>query len=330
MKLLLPLILVMIIAGCSMADHDAASHLDVAESLMQSDPAAAMDRLNGFDVSEFEDSATLARWALLYSEALVANKMTAPTDTIVDIAIGYYGSHNIEHEYRHASRLKALLRDTTGHDALATALYIQKEKEFFLYRERATRERYTYCALAVLFLAGCVIAWQRQRIKMVRLQTDCLMAEAKNLKEEFAERQAAVTTMESKLKSILNGRFNTIDVLCETFYESQGTKIEKKAIAEKVKSQIDGLKTDSTVFAEMEKCVDDCRDNLLKHLKAEWPEIKPEEYRLTVYLACGLSNRSIALLIGESVEVVYKRKSRLKSKLAALASFHTAQFLSVF
>ena len=67
---------------------------------------AALSALNGMDVSEFEDSATMARWALLYSEAIAANKLSAPTDTIVDIAIDYYGRHNLMSEYQRASMLK--------------------------------------------------------------------------------------------------------------------------------------------------------------------------------------------------------------------------------
>ena len=49
---------------------------------------------------------TMARWALLYSEAIAANKLSAPTDTIVDIAIDYYGRHNLMSEYQRASMLK--------------------------------------------------------------------------------------------------------------------------------------------------------------------------------------------------------------------------------
>lgn len=58
--------------------------------------------------------------------------------------------------------------------------------------------------------------------------------------------------------------------------------------------------------------------------------MKPEEYRLMVYLACRLSNRSIALLIGESLDVVYKRKSRLKSKISSSETPHSGLFMSVF
>ncbi|MDE6542630.1 MAG: helix-turn-helix transcriptional regulator, partial [Muribaculaceae bacterium] len=81
---------------------------------------------------------------------------------------------------------------------------------------------------------------------------------------------------------------------------------------------------------EMEHCVNECRGGMLEVLKKEWPTIKPDEYRLMVYLASNLSNRTIAILIGESIEVVYKRKSRLKAKLGALDLPDGGAFLSVF
>ncbi|MDE5633854.1 MAG: hypothetical protein K2I51_04245, partial [Muribaculaceae bacterium] len=76
----------------------------------------------------------MARWALLYSEAMVANRLSAPSDTIVNIAVDYYRQQNLTDQYQKASRLKELILSSDDADALATALYIQKEKEFFLYR----------------------------------------------------------------------------------------------------------------------------------------------------------------------------------------------------
>lgn len=285
--------------------------------MIQSDPLAAMDRLNSFDVSEFSDSATLARWALLYSEAMVANKIVAPADTIVNIAINYYGNHNLIEQFNHASRLKALLKSPVGEsNALASALYLQKEKEFMLYKERAAREQYILISLIVLFVAAGAIIWQRQCLKLKDAENNRLLAEASSLKDEMCSRNQTCEQLESRLAETLVSRFNVIDELCETYYESQGTKVERKAILDKVKTNIMSLQSDSGLFAEMEQAVNSCRGGVLKTLRDGWPDIKPEDYKLYVYLASGLSNRTVALLLNESIEVVYKRKSRLKSRLS--------------
>lgn len=302
--------------------------LDEAQRLMQSDPSAALSKLNDVDVSEFHDSATMARWALLYSEALVVNRLSAPTDTIVNIAIDYYGRHKLTDEFKKASHLKALIQSSGETNTLATALYLQKEKEFLLYKERAKRELYMFVGLVVLLIAIGIIVWMRQRMKIQSLKNETLMAEASGFKNQMDASRSDVSRLEMKLHGLLEKRFALIDSLCQTYYESQGTKTERKAIIDKVKSEIDSVRTDS--FPEMEQAVNDCLGNILTTVKENYPDIKAEDYQLLVYLASRLSTRTISLLLGESVDVIYKRKSRLKSRLKVSVEPICPEIMTVF
>lgn len=321
------LLILIIIAGCSVASRHPRV-LDEAQELMQRDPASALSKLNGLDISEFKDSATMARWALLYSEALAANKLAAPSDTIVNIAIDYYGRHNLTAELQKAQHLKATNYPADNGNPLATALYVQKEKEFLLYKERTRRGLYIFIGLVIILIAAGVILWMRQRLKVKSLQNDALMAEASGLKQQIDESSGTVNRLETKLHGLLENRFSLIDSLCQTYYETQGTKTERKAIIDKVKSEIESVRTDS--FAEMEQAVNDCRDNLLLAVKEVYPDIKREDYQLYVFLAGRLSARTISLLLGESVEVIYKRKSRLKARLRERAPGSHPEIISVF
>ena len=65
MRSLFYMVVLLVVTGCGMAGSQPRV-LDEAQSLLQSDPSAALSKLNGVDVSEFQDSATMARWALLY------------------------------------------------------------------------------------------------------------------------------------------------------------------------------------------------------------------------------------------------------------------------
>lgn len=330
MRILLYIAVLILAAGCSCGCGQACPALDEASALMQTDPGAALDRLNSLDVSMLEDSSDMARWALLYSEAMLVNRYAAPTDTIIGIAIDYYGSHGMSDELAHASRLKALMADTTDTDALATALYLQKEREFMLYRERMSRRHTVAAGILILLLAAVVIAWQHRRLRIRDMRCANLIAEASGLRADALRRSSECSALEAKLSATLQSRFEVINGLCETYYESQGTGIERKAIAGQVKSQIESLKTDTGLFAAMEQAVNDCRGDVLRYARREWPSIKPDDYRLLVYLAGNLSNRTIALLIGESIDVVYKRKSRLKARISAMNLPHGRQILSIF
>lgn len=327
MRGLIYIIVLFVITGCTYSNVQAKA-LDDAERMMQSDPSAALSRLNGIDVSEFQDSATMARWALLYSEAMVVNKLDAPTDTIVNIAIDYYGSHNRTDEFRKASHLKALIRASGNTDDLASALYLQKEKEFMLYKERAERRMYMFGAIVVILIAAGIIVWMRQRLKLQSVRNDALMAEASALQCLIDDSRNDIGRLETKLHGLLKNRFALIDSLCQTYYESHGSKTERKAIVDKVKSEIESVRSDS--FSEMEQAVNDCRDNLLVRVKNGCPDIKAEDYQLLVYLASGLSTRTISLLLDESVETVYKRKSRLKSRMKACVEPSCPDVMTVF
>lgn len=312
MRCLLYIFVLLIITGCSFS-RSFPEALDEAQRLMQTDPSAALSKLNAVDVSEFQDSATMARWALLYSEAMAVNRLSTPTDTIVNIAIDYYGRHHLTDEFQKATRLKSLILPADSTDALATALYLQKEKEFLLYKERAKREKLLIAGLLFMLFATGTILWMRQRIKIQSLKNDALMAEACGLKTQIEATRGDVDRLESKLHGLLDNRFALIDSLCQTYYESQGTKTERKAIIDKVKSAIESVRSDS--FQEMEQVVNDCRGNLLIKVRSVWPDIRTDDYLLLVYLASGLSTRTISLLLDQTVEVVYKRKSRLKNRL---------------
>lgn len=327
MRCLFYILVMLVVTGCCYSGGQS-RELDEAGMLMSNDPAAALSRLNSVDVSELRDSATIARWALLYSEAMVVNRLSAPTDTIVNIAVDYYGGHKLTAEFEKAVKLKALIQCGDSSNALAMALYTQKEKEFMLYKERTERRTYMFVGLVILLIACGVIVWMRQRMKLQKMQSEALMAEASCLKAQVADGHSNVSSLQSTLYGLLDSRFTLIDSLCQTYYETQGTPAEKKAVSEKVKKEIEGIRTDS--FAELEKCVNACRNNILSAVKEEFPEIKTDDYRLLVYLACGFSTRAISLLVSESVEVVYKRKSRLKSRLAAVGKPSCMQILQVF
>lgn len=330
MRLLIYVAMMILAAACS-GSVGRTPALDAAERLLQEDPSAALEELNAMDVSSMNDSAEMARWAMLYSEAMVAGRLHAPTDTIVDIAIDYYSAHRMEEMARRASQLKALMiSPDAGRDRLAESLYLQKEREYWLYRERVHNERRLASLMILVVGALGVIAWQRQRLKLHEMRNAMLVSEAGTLRSELLSHRRERSEIDDRLNAAMTDRFAMLDDLCSTFFESQGTKTERKAIAEKVKEHIDAIKTDTEIFGSMERSVNLCHGEMATLIRTEWPDMKPDDYRLMIYLACGLSSRSIALLVGESVPTVYKRKSRLKCRIDESAMPHRQLFLSVF
>lgn len=322
---------VILVSGCCSVSQMDELELDRAEDVMGNDPKAAYEQLGSMDISVMRDSATMARWALLYSESMAMNRMYVPQDTIVNIAVDYYANHGCDVELSRAQTVKRLLASGSPEDFddLITALYVQKEREYSLYRERMMRERYMAGALVALLIGVGVIVWQRQRLKLQQSRSEALLGEALELRDRLNGQCEATTEMQRKVSELFNERFDLIGRLCDTYYETQGTRVERNAIAEQVKAEISAIKSDGAMTVAMENAVNDGCDGLLMRLREECSWIKDEDYRMVTYLACGFSNRAVSMLMGLSVDTVYKRKSRLRARIKSENPSAAESFLSV-
>lgn len=332
MRTLLYLFLALLIAGCAHRPDPTQRQLDEARRLLRSAPAEAFEQLNAMDISQWRDTAVLAEWAMLYSEAMAANRLSCPTDTIINIAIDYYAARRSTPQWQRATRLRHLVfaPQAGATDRLATARYLQKEKEFFLYKETVRRERTMLLSGLALLLAGGIILVQRQRLRLRATQCDALMAEASCLKGQIDAGLTDTTRLHAALHTALAQRFALIDSLCATYYETQGTRAERKAVADRVRCEIEAMQTDSRAHDDIMRAVNDCRDGLLTRLQTALPGLTPADLRLLTYLACGLSARTASLLLGVSIDTFYKRKSRLKLRIRQLGMPGADEFLSLF
>lgn len=329
MRVLFYILIMMVASACSVG-NSYRHELDCAQEELVADPERALERLTAMDVSEMNDSASMARWALLYSEALERNSLTAPSDTIVCIAIDYYRNHYDSEALKRAEALHRGLQrageQDKEKDRLLTAQYLQKVREYSLYKERLASQRIIYISIILLVVACAVILWLTCRLKLRRAETDALLSEAASMRNLVKDNSA----LRNAVNDLLGTRFDLIDRLCNTYYESQGTKAEKNAIVNQVKNEIAALRTDPVTFNSLEQLANAGRRGIVDLLREAMPEIKVDEYALAVYLACGFSNRAIALLLEEKIDTVYKRKSRLKAKIAVLPSKYSEPLGVIF
>ena len=69
-------------------------------------------------------------------------------------------------------------------------------------------------------------------------------------------------------------------------------------------------------------------DGLMSKFRNQFPELKESDCMLYLYSIAGFSARAISILIDEKIEVVYNRKSRLKTKIKNSKSENKTLFLN--
>lgn len=126
---------VVLCASCSNTEslnghsrHKVVALLDKAESLLGTDDSTALATLNSINSTAIRGRKQNARYALLYSEALYKNYITAPSDSLIMTAVRYYSSTNdTEHQFR-AYYMLGCIYDELGQTADAAVALGQAEQ----------------------------------------------------------------------------------------------------------------------------------------------------------------------------------------------------------
>lgn len=92
------LLALLLFSSCRRQSGDIDSFLHNAESLMNEHPEDALSIIRHIDRRKIYSSASEARYALLYSQALDKNYVDVTSDSLTAVAVNYYDRHGTKHE----------------------------------------------------------------------------------------------------------------------------------------------------------------------------------------------------------------------------------------
>ena len=226
--------------------------------------------------------------------------------------------------------------DGTLNNLLTKKVHSSVHNHFELDEQRdkaqVRHERMWLCGVIIALLIICIIVFMvcRQRLSNQKRRQDELIAEASQLTKEIAQLQLSTDTFSASTREIFRQRFEIVNKLSAAYYEAKGTSHESKTIVKEVESILHSLKTDTSALQELETYANKYCDAILEKFKTDFPEIRPEDFRLFLYTVIGFSARAISLFMDEKVSVIYNRKSRLKNKIKDLESINREEYLKYF
>lgn len=251
----------------------------------------------------------------------------------VSKSLGDYKSavEALEHEYEYQDQIiKAIVSQNVTETVSNYREYERIIQERDIQHEKTTKKIIIVVLIAIIILVSIIA---HLRIKTQKKEAENNMLLASNLRNILQTKEAEVVTLRSDydkqieykkveaeglqnaINNLFEQRFATIDKLSSAYYEYQGTANERQKIYAEVMSIVSGLGSDKKIIRELECFINTYKDNLLVHFKREFPDIKESDYVLYLYVVAGFSSRAISIFIGEKLEVVYNRKSRLKQKI---------------
>ncbi|MDE7406839.1 MAG: hypothetical protein K2M76_00340 [Muribaculaceae bacterium] len=145
---------------------------------------------------------------------------------------------------------------------------------------------------------------------------------------------AEIETLNDKLKVMAKDRFSTVNALCERFCpedKDAAPRVNEKlklTVYSRVKEILDGINSPSGRM-RMEEWVNSNNDGIMSTVRHEMPQLSDDDMTLLMFLYAGLSSKSICMFLSITSANFYKRKQRLRMRIAESEAEHRDWFLNM-
>lgn len=176
-----------------------------------------------------------------------------------------------------------------------------------------------YSLITVILLLGLVwviVAW-RKKLKEKNGQIEEYLAvahEAELSKNNLLGELDMHIEKEKRLKELLENRFAEIRELAGTYYEFGYSKKLQKKVEQLLSLQSFGR----DMFEVIENVVNAKNNGAMEKIRANYPSITEENLKLLNLIYAGFSPQEISVILNDTPQNIYVRKSRLKRKISAL------------
>ena len=162
---------------------------------------------------------------------------------------------------------------------------------------------------------------QREKVRLMQL----IETVQRQAEEEAQSRNRQYT-------HLFQNYFNTLGRICADYEE--GTISARSASGKAMLRRIDRIvhdfvgNTDSHIA--FEESLNEYLDNIMTSFREDYPKMKPQDYLLAGYVFSGIDMPTTSVLMGVDIDVLYTRKSRLKSAISKSSNLHKARYLNFF
>ncbi len=170
---------------------------------------------------------------------------------------------------------------------------------------------------------------KRQEIKTYLKLTEEMARQVKLYESQLSSQSSIIANLQKDFIEIYKKQYHTLGELCMTYLTKQQKKDAQNAIYKKVEHIISIISSEEKLHSQLENKINKELDNIVTNLKKDLPSLTNEEIRFACYCFIGFDATLIATIFNLSLQNVYTKKSRLKSKILALASPHKDKYLSM-
>ncbi len=273
----------------------------------------------------------------LLSQNLGQNEAFQPSFVVMAEKGKYEEAYYLLNEYKNMqdSVFEVIL---TNNVSQSIGQFEDAEKQ--IAKQKLETERLFFYTVIIVIILIMIMLYMYHRAMIHRKEAEnaksiadieSLMKDAKMQLERDRSRsdKEMAYVKEKPYMQMLKEKYSETNAFCDKYYQNSGKERLKDNTSEQARKIIQNFQNDD-FLRDVEVYVDSISDNLYTSFKKEMNEVSDENKRLFLYLLVGFSNRSIAVLLAQSVGSVYTKKSRLKKNISDSNSVRKEEYLAVF
>lgn len=197
---------------------------------------------------------------------------------------------------------------------------------YYLQRESLKKEnrlKKGVLVLLVLFIVSAAMAVvtairryreneRRQNQDMIEAVQD-LMDKNNGLKQEYVH--------------LGQEHYKTLSDLCNTYYRTEGYSSQANAVCGEVRGYLKTMGVGEQNYLALEQNVNEHFGDIMRHLRREHPNHREPFYQTACYIFAGFKSRTIALILNQDKQKIYKTKSLLRKEVEMKSTPHQKEFL---
>ena len=194
--------------------------------------------------------------------------------------------------------------------------FIQKQSKFAQYKFEAERKLSIVVFSAVTCVLLLILVVISKQMKARKNEISNYMIQVCELQDNIIAHNKEITKMNELVTKLFKDKFIFIDDLCNTYYTRHNTSSEQISIYKDVKKAIDQISANKYTKTELERMINECKDNLMERMRTQLPNFREVDFQLLSYIIVGFSNRSMSVFLDIKIDNLYNRIYRLKERIA--------------
>lgn len=208
--------------------------------------------------------------------------------------------------------------------------FLQRELEYQEYKLHIEKMTRLVSILLVSIIAMTIVffVWKKLCLQKQALKNE-LDIQANMVKELKKENKAY--HVNDNLKSKLLKKYFTLmeDMMSLSTKKFKKDEDKQAYLAKLYQDAISNFNGDKNAVTKLEKMVNECNNDIMKHLRAEITLPDETYYQLACYLLAGYSVSVIACAMEETTNAIYKRRDKIRSIIKESDATHKSLFLQL-